>query len=217
MRFHSHYRSVGTGHIYQGRFLGFCSLQSHCDSVFQQFDQLSGTVSAVVPSLKHAAIFPMWVRVFPCGCEFSTCTSPTRWKSCRHKRHRHLTLNWFRTGGNDLIGRRRGIQRQGETPTPSTLELTVLNAESEPRPTREGQVSTLAARGKSHPCTFSTCKTSVLSECCALATASCGRKGCLSTACWACPCGHSLPICRETRSSKCWPVVTDLWLRILLV
>jgi len=41
----------------------------------------------------------------------------------------------------------------------------------------------LAARGKSHPWTFSTCKTSVLSECCALATASCGRKGCLSTAC----------------------------------
>jgi len=51
-------------------------------------------------------------------------------KSCRHKRHRHLILNWFRTGGNDLIGHYRGIQRQGETPTPSTLELTVLNAES---------------------------------------------------------------------------------------
>jgi len=28
----------------------------------------------------------MWVQVFPCGCKFSTCTSPTRWKSCRHKR-----------------------------------------------------------------------------------------------------------------------------------
>jgi len=32
--------------------------------------------------------------------------------------------------------------------TQSPLELTVSNAESEPRPTREGQVSTLAARGK---------------------------------------------------------------------
>ena len=71
-----------------------------------------------------------WVRVCPCGCEFSTCTSPTRWKSCRHKRYRHLILNWFRTGGNDLIGRRRGIQRQGETLTQSTLELTVSTAES---------------------------------------------------------------------------------------
>ena len=73
--------------------LGFCSFHSHCDSVFQQSDQLSGTVSALVPSLKRAASFPMWVRVFPCGCEFShvgasfpTCTSPTRWKSRRHKR-----------------------------------------------------------------------------------------------------------------------------------
>ena len=54
--------------------LGFCSFHSHCDSVFQQSDQLSGTVSALVPSPKRAASFPMWVRVFPCGCEFSTCT-----------------------------------------------------------------------------------------------------------------------------------------------
>ena len=64
MRFHSHYRSVGTGHIYQGRFLGFCSLHSHCDSVFQQFDQLSGTVSAGC----HRSNV---LKVFPRGCKFS--------------------------------------------------------------------------------------------------------------------------------------------------
>ena len=36
-------------------------------------------------------------------------------KSCHHKSHRHLILKWFRTEGGDLIGRRRGIQRQGKT------------------------------------------------------------------------------------------------------
>ena len=84
--------------------LGFCSLHSHCDSVFQQSDQLSGTVSAgchrsnMLPYAglpqcdKHVeegsvrkelrskpfvgAHFPMWVQVFPCGCKFSTCTCP---------------------------------------------------------------------------------------------------------------------------------------------
>ena len=73
--------------------LGLCSIYSHCDSVFQQSDQLSETVSALVPSLKHAVIhspcrsvrsvsrkdrpekscFPSLSRVhiFPCGCKFS--------------------------------------------------------------------------------------------------------------------------------------------------
>ena len=46
--------------------LGFCSFHSHCDSFFQQSDHLSRAVSAVVPSLKHAASFPI-----PCGCKFS--------------------------------------------------------------------------------------------------------------------------------------------------
>jgi len=45
----------------------------------------------------------------------STRDTMTRWKSCRHKTYRHLILNWFRAGGSDLIGRRRGLQRQGET------------------------------------------------------------------------------------------------------
>jgi len=70
-----------------------------------------------------ASAFQLWVQVFPCGCEFSTCTSPTRWKSCRHKRYRHLILSWFRTGGSDLMGRRRGIQRQGETNRQKSLWL----------------------------------------------------------------------------------------------
>jgi len=60
-----------------------------------------------VPSL-------LWVHIFPCGCKFSTCRID-KMESCRHKRHRHLILSWFRAGGSDLIGRRRGIQRQGET------------------------------------------------------------------------------------------------------
>ena len=74
--------------------------------------ELPASDPQLVPSQGH---LNCGLQVFPCGCEFSTCTSPTRWKSCRHKRYRHLILNWFRTGGGDLIGRRRGIQRQGET------------------------------------------------------------------------------------------------------
>jgi len=124
-----------------------------------------------------------WLRVFPCGCEFSTCTclrqdeilspqetpasdpqlvpsqcfltrgcefsyvgasfqlalprqdgilSPqeTRWnlvatrdtmKSFRHKRHRRLILNWLRTGGSDLIGRCRVMQRQGKSDRQKSL------------------------------------------------------------------------------------------------
>jgi hypothetical protein len=64
---------------------------------------------------------PLWchrqnvLQVFPCGCKFSNLHFPDKIKSCRHKRHRHLVLSWFRSGGNNLIGRRRGIQRQGET------------------------------------------------------------------------------------------------------
>ena len=53
--------------------LGFCSLHSHCDRVFQQSDQLSETVSALVPSPKRAASSPMWLQVFPCGCKFVNC------------------------------------------------------------------------------------------------------------------------------------------------
>ena len=54
--------------------LGFCSLHSHCDIVFQQSDQPSETVSAGC----HRQTV---LRVFPCGCKFShvgasfpTCT-----------------------------------------------------------------------------------------------------------------------------------------------
>ena len=65
----------------------------------------------------------MWVQVFPCGCEFSNLHFPDKMKSCRHKRHRHLILNWFRTGGGDLVGRRRGILRQGETDRQKSLWL----------------------------------------------------------------------------------------------
>ena len=36
----------------------------------------------LVATREVGASFPI-----PCGCEFSTCTSPTRWKSCRHKRN----------------------------------------------------------------------------------------------------------------------------------
>jgi len=64
------------------------------------------------------------------GASFQLAHAFDKMKSCRHKRSRHPILNWFRTGGNDLIGRRRGIQRQGETTTPSTLDLTVSHAES---------------------------------------------------------------------------------------
>ena len=53
--------------------LGVCSLHSHCDRVFQQSDQLSETVSALVPSPKRAASSPMWLQVFPCGCKFVNC------------------------------------------------------------------------------------------------------------------------------------------------
>ena len=96
--------------------LGFCSLHSHCDSVFQQSDQLCGTVSAGC----HRKTV---LQVFPCGCKFSNlwvqvfqlALAFDKMKSCRHKRHRHLILKRFRAGGSDLIGRRRGIQRQGET------------------------------------------------------------------------------------------------------
>ena len=73
--------------------LGLCSVYSRCDSVFQQSDQLSETVSALVPSLKHAAIHSPCrsvrsvsrkdrsekscvpslsrVHIFPCGRTFS--------------------------------------------------------------------------------------------------------------------------------------------------
>jgi len=71
------------------------------------------------------------VGVLICGCKFSTCTclrhdgivSPqeTRCPLVATKKRRQLILNWFRTGGNDLIGRRRGIQRQGETDRQKSL------------------------------------------------------------------------------------------------
>jgi len=56
----------------------------------------------------------LWVRVF--NLHF-----PETMKSCRHKSYRHPILNWFRTGGGDLIGLRRGIQRQGETDRQKSL------------------------------------------------------------------------------------------------
>jgi len=149
-----------------------------------------------------------------CGCKFSHVAASfqladstrDKMKSCHHKTYRHLILNWFRSGGNDLIGRRRGIQRQGETNRQKSLWIEnaarhrnrpvspdgVHPARAEIYPqillrrlfqravSANGKKGTktakaeLAARGKSHPCTFSTYKTSVLSECRALATASCG-------------------------------------------
>ena len=50
-----------------------------------------------------------------CGSKFSTCCFDKRHDGDRvaTKRYRHLILSRFRTGGNDLTGRRRGIQRQG--------------------------------------------------------------------------------------------------------
>ena len=91
------------------------------------------------------ASFSMWVRVFNfyfpdkmkscrhkrCGCEFShpmwvrvfNLHFPDTMKSCRHTRYRHLILDWFRTGGGDLVGRRQGIQRQGETDRQKSLWL----------------------------------------------------------------------------------------------
>ena len=64
--------------------LGFCSLYSHTDRVFQQSHQLSGTsvrfgaIAQTCCKFSHVgASFPMWVQVshvgasFPCGCEFS--------------------------------------------------------------------------------------------------------------------------------------------------
>ena len=51
-----------------------------------------------VPSLLRVHVFNPLVHV-------SNLHMPsTRWRSCHHKRHRHLILNWFRAGGNDLIG-----------------------------------------------------------------------------------------------------------------
>ena len=61
-----------------------------------------------VPSL-------LWVQVFQLAHAFD------KMKSCRHKTYRHLILSWFRSGGNDLIGRRRGIYRQGETDRQKSL------------------------------------------------------------------------------------------------
>ena len=60
----------------------------------------------------------MWVQVFQLALAFDTMT---RWKSCRHKTCGHLILNWFRAGGSDLIGRRQGIQRQGQTDRQKSL------------------------------------------------------------------------------------------------
>ena len=53
----------------------------------------------------------MWRRVFNLPYRRS---KPDKMKSCRHKAYRHLILNGFRSGVNDLIGRCQGIQRQGE-------------------------------------------------------------------------------------------------------
>ena len=88
--------------------LGFCSLHSHCDS-----------------------IFPRGCKFLNCGSKFSHVAASfqlagstrDKMKSCRHKRYRHLILNWFRAGGGDLIGRRRGIQRQGETDRQKSVRL----------------------------------------------------------------------------------------------
>jgi len=100
--------------------LGFCSLYSHCDSVFHVGESSHVGASFQLALPRHDGNLvatkrggckfsnPMWVRVFnlhffdtmeisspqrevgasspiPCGCEFPTCTSPTRWKSCHHK------------------------------------------------------------------------------------------------------------------------------------
>jgi len=63
------------------------------------------------------------LQVFPCGCKFSNLHFPDKMKSCRHKSHRYLILSWFRAGDSDLIGRRRGLQRQGETNRQKSLWL----------------------------------------------------------------------------------------------
>jgi len=55
------------------------------------------------------------------GASFQLALAFDKMKSCRHKRYRHLILSWFRAGGSDLIGRRRGIQRQGATDRQKSL------------------------------------------------------------------------------------------------
>jgi len=69
-----------------------------------------------------------------------------------------------------------------------------------------------AVRGKSRPCTFSICKTSVLSECYAPGTASCGQAGSVSTACE--PAFGSRQIASPVaicRRSTAWPHCKSPW------
>ena len=91
-------------------------------------------------------LFELWVRVF--NLHFSDTM-----KSCRHKRYRNLILDWFRTGDNDLIGRRRGIQRQGETYRQKSLWLENAarhrNRDVSPdraHPSRAGNISPILLR-----------------------------------------------------------------------
>ena len=66
-----------------------------------------------------------WVRVFPShvGASFQLALPRHDENLVATKRYQHLILDWFRTGGGDLVGRRRGIQRQGETDRQKSLWL----------------------------------------------------------------------------------------------
>ena len=56
-----------------GSELSFCSLHSHCDSVFQQSDQLFETVSAGCHRSNMLQVFQRGCKFSTCGCKFSTC------------------------------------------------------------------------------------------------------------------------------------------------
>ena len=95
-----------------------------------------------------------------CGCKFSHVGASFQlalafdtMKSCRHKRYRHLILNEFRTGGGDLVGPRRGIQRQDETDRQENLWLENAArprnrdvSPDEAHPTRAGNISQILLR-----------------------------------------------------------------------
>ena len=81
--------------------LGFCSLYSHRDSVFQQSDQLSETVSAGCLRKNVLRVFPSHV-----GASFQLALAFDKMKSCRHKRYRHLILSWFRARFFRIVGAR---------------------------------------------------------------------------------------------------------------
>jgi len=64
-----------------------CRLWIHCWNDRRRFskwknvrdDFFQGLTARLLRQDEISSPQETWVRVFPCGCEFSTCTSPTRW------------------------------------------------------------------------------------------------------------------------------------------